>query len=271
MAFTTGPEGRISAAGASTDLGYLINTASKPYNASITLTAEVFDATGFASTAPISTNSIHGQNMWTGSFAGKFPQGSPASGHEGFIIFAAGYLEGAHSWTVSATAAALDHSGFASTPDTWKDFDPGLYSYSGSFLVRASDDTALGGIVSGAATFRINKESTNDNTLVASNILISNRSAPFDVNGVSVIQYDFVVDGVLSFDGDNALFDVDSAGTPDPMERPQKETITLRSDAAGNRTLSGSAFLTSWTIGATLGSPVEVSAGFQGTGALTDA
>lgn len=268
MAFTVSLEGLISGAGATTDFGYLLNTSSKPYSAAINVVAEALDGTGFASTAPISMEYLAGMREWSGSFAGKFPKASPASGHEGLVTFANGYVLGAHSWTITATATEHDHSAFASTPDPWKDFASGLYSYAGNFMVRADSATALGGITEGAATFRINTETANDNEL-SGTIILTGRSAPFEVNGTPVIQYDFVVKGVLSFDGDAAMFDVAAAGTPDPMERPQTETITLR--MSGSRNMSGSAFLTGWTIGASLGSPVEVSGTFRGTGELTDA
>jgi len=270
MAFTVGLEALISADGATTDFGYLLNTSTKPYSASVTLAGEALDGTGFASTAPIAMENLAGLREWSGTFAGKYPKAAPASGHEGFVTVAGGYVLGCHSWTITASATEHDHSGFSSTPPTWKDFASGLYSFSGNYIARASDATALGGIVQGAAVFRASKETTNDNE-IAGNILVTGRSSPFEVNGTPVIQYDFVGNGNMTFDGDSALFDVAAAGTPDPLVRPQTETITLRIDDGASRSLSGDAFLTGWTIGASLGSPVEVSGSFRGTGALTDA
>lgn len=268
MAFTAGLEALISAGSASTDFGYLLNTSSKPYSASVSLNSEALDITGFESTAPIAMSMTRGIAEWSGSFAGKFPQSAPASGHEGLVTFG-GYTSGMHGWSITATATEHDVTAFSTTPPAWKSFISGLYSFSGNFLTRVDTATALGGITSGAATFRTNTESSNDNTL-SGNILLTSRSAPFEVNGTPVIQYDFVATGNMSFDGDNALFNVASAGTPDPMTRPEIETITIRTAPGGSREMSGDAFLTSWTLGATIGSPVEVSGSFRGTGALTD-
>lgn len=272
MGYTVGLEALISAGAASTDLGYLLNTSTKPYSAAIVIAGESLDATGFASTAPIAMDNLAGIRDWSGTFAGKFPKAAPASGHEGLVTWTSGgYVLGAHSWTISATATEHEHTGFASTPPTWKAWASGLYGYTGNYLVRASDATALGGIESGEVAFRASHVSGGNDNILKGNIHLTGRSSPFEVNGTPVVQYDFAVDGNLTFDGDSALFDVAAAGTPDPMERPQVQAITLRVDDAGSRTLTGDAFLTGWTLGAALGSPVEVSGSFRGTGALTDA
>lgn len=268
MALTTiGLSGLISATG-STDMSFLIGTSTKPYAANIDLASEVFDSTGFASTAPIAISNIPGLKSWSGGFSGKFPQASPASGHEGLVTFANGYVLGCRGWSITATVQEFENTGQASTPPTWMDYIPGLYSFSGYFDVLIDDTTALATVgTSGAATFRLSTESTNDNEL-SGTIITNSRSTPIVVNDRPIVRYGFVVDGVISVDGDAPLFDVAVAGTPDPLVRPQSTAITVR--ANGDIDYTGNAFLTGWTVGSAIGSPVEVQATFRGTGALTD-
>lgn len=268
MALTTvGLQGLLSAAG-STDMSFLLGTAIKPYRANIDLAAEIFDSTGFGTTPPIAMNKIPGLKSWTGGFSGKFPKASPASGHEGLVTFSSGYVLGCHGWSITATAQSLLNTGFASTPPTWEEYLSGLYSFTGYFDVRIDDTTALSSVgTSGAATFRLTKESSNDNEL-AGTIITSGRGVPIEVGGQPVVRYSFEVDGNLTVDGDSPLFAVASAGTPDPLVRPASTAITLR--ANGDIDYTGNAFLTGWTVGAAIGSPTEVSGTFQGTGALTD-
>lgn len=269
MAFVEGLEGLLSAAG-STDLSYLIETSTKPYSANISVVRESFDSTGFGSTVPVAKGNISGLSEWSGSFVAKYPQASPASGHEGLVTFAGGYVLGCRGWSISATVTTHDETAFASTPPTWKDMAVGLYSFTGTFDVQVDDTTALAGMTSGVAEFRMSDD-TEDNVLVVSSpstIIITGRSAPFTVDGKSIVQYSFVVNGNLKADGTGSFFAVAITGTPDILTRPASTAITLR--ASGSRTYTGNAFATGWTIGAQIGSPVEATVNFIGTGALTD-
>ena len=268
MALTTvGLQGLLSASG-STDMSFLIGTAINPYRANIDLAIESFDDTGFASTAPVAVSKISGVKSWTGGFSGRFPKASPASGHEGLVTYASGYVLGCHGWGITASAQSLPNTGFASTPPTWHEYLSGLYSFTGFFDVRIDDTTALASVgTSGTATFRLSTESTNDNEL-SGTIITTGRSTPIEVGGVPVVRYTFDVDGNLSVDGDAPLFDVTAAGTPDPLVRPESTAITLR--ANGDIDYTGNAFLTGWSVNCAVGSIVDVSGTFQGTGALTD-
>ena len=271
MAFVNGLSGDLSATG-STDLSFLIESGVRPYQASIAVNREVLEGTGFGSTAPVAMDKIAGVKDWSGSFNARFPQTTPASGHEGLVTFANGYVLGCHSWSITASASEHEETGFSSTPPEWRDYSSGLYQFSGNWLVQVDDTTALAGLTdaagTGAASFRLNKETTNNNLFSASNIIVSGRSAPFEVNGKPVVQYDFTVDGMLQVDGDNPMFEVAVAGVPDDLVRPAATAITLR--AAGSRTYTGSAFATGWTVGASIGSPITTTVNFRGTGALTD-
>lgn len=268
MALTTiGLEGLLTATG-TTDLAFLIGTGTKPYRANIDIAVETFDSTGFDPTAPVAVSMIPGVKSWTGGFTGKFPKSSPASGHEGLVTFANGYVLGCRGWSISATAQLFENAAQASTPPQWYDYISGLYSFTGSYDVLVDDATPLATAgTSGAAEFRMSKETTNDNKF-SGTIITNSRSAPFEVNGRTIVRYGFVVSGNLSVDGDSPPFAVAAAGTADPLVRPAVTAINLR--ANGNIDYSGNAFLTGWTVGSQIGSPVEVSATFQGTGALTD-
>lgn len=266
MAFTTGLEGLLSSSDSGKDLHWLIETGTDPYSVNLNVTNESFDATAFASTAPIAMSKIGGLAAWTGQFNAKFPKTTKASGHEGLVTYANGYVLGCEAWSITATAQSFDSTSFASTPPTWREFLPGLYSFSGSFDVKIDDTTALVLPNSGDATFRLTKEATNDNVL-AGNIVITGMSPQITVGGKNVARYTFDVNGNLTTDGDSSFLEVSSPGTPLELVRPEVTAITAR--ASGSRTYSGNAFLTNWTVGASLGSPVEASASFQGTGALT--
>lgn len=268
MALTTvGLDGLLSAAG-STDMSFIIGTGIKPYRANIDLVIETFDNTGLANPSPVAVGKTPGVKSWTGGFSGRFPKASPASGHEGLVTYSSGYVLGCHGWGITASAQSWLNTGFAEPPPTWHEYLSGLYTFTGFFDVRIDDTTALSSVgTSGSATFRLSKESTNDNEL-SGTIITTSRGTPIEVGGIPVVRYTFDVDGNLSVDGDSPLFDVAVAGTPDALVRPQSTAITLT--ANGDIDYTGNAFLTGWSVNCAVGSIVDVSGTFRGTGALTD-
>jgi len=275
MAFVNGLQARITAAGATTDLGFFINTATKPYLASIDLGRAVADSTGFGSTPPEAMEMIAGINEWTGSFTAKYPKTAPAMGEEGLVTFANGYVLGANAWTMSAAITEHEETGFAPTPPAFRAWSPGLYTLTGSWTCQVDDGNALDGLTdaagTGAADFRLAYNGgTNSAILKAANIIVTGRSTPFEVNGKPLVTYSFVVDGVLQCIGANTLWSIASPTVAENITVPSAETITLRMDDAGDREMSGSAFCTGWTTGCAIGSPVEHQVNFRGTGALTD-
>jgi len=276
MAFVNGLQARITAAGATTDLGFFINTATKPYMASIDLNREVADSTGFGSTVPEAMEMIAGINDWSGSFTAKYPKAAPVMGHEGLVTFANGYVLGANAWTMSAAITEHEETAFSAAPPTFRSYSPGLYTVTGSWTCQVDDGNALDGLTdaagTGAADFRLAYNAgTNPAILKAANIIVTGRSSPFEVNGKPLVTYSFVVDGVLQCIGANTLWDIASATVAENITAPSAETITLRMDDAGDRTMVGSAFTTGWTTGCSLGAPVEHQVNFRGTGVLTDA
>lgn len=266
MAPTVGLTGLISSSDTGKPLHYLINSGTDPYSASLTITGESFDSTPFASTAPVAASNIAGLQSWSGSFSGRFPAGGAASGHLGNVTFSSGYATNVRGWTITASVPALDVTAQGSTAPTWMSYLPGLYSYTGSYECLVDDTTAISACTSGSATFRISTESTNDNEL-SGNIVVTGVAVNGQVGDRWSVTVSFVVSGNLSTDGDSSLFEVDSAGTPDPLATPEATTINIRVD--GSRDYEGDAFETGWTISSAIGSQVNVSVNFQGTGALT--
>lgn len=266
MAATTGLTGLISSSDTGKPLHYLINSGTDPYSAQLTIPTEVFDSTPFASTAPIAVSKISGLRSWNGSFGGRFPAGGAASGHLGNVTFASGYATNVRGFSITAAITALETTAFAGTPPTWMTFTPGLASYSGSYNALVDDTNAIVAGATGSATFRLSTESTNDNEL-AGTIIITNAQVTGQVGELWEVAYSFDVNGNLTTDGDSSLFNVDSAGTPDPLETPIATAITIR--AAGSRTYAGDAFETGWTVNTAIGGQTDVSVNFQGTGALT--
>lgn len=273
MAFQNGLQALITATGSSTDLGYFINSGSKPYQADVAVNVESFDSTGFATTPPVAMSNIGGIGDWSGSFTARFPQASPAAGQEGLVTFANGYVLGTQSWSMTATITEFDDTAFDTVPPSWRAFSPGLYSITGNWVCQYDDTTSVSSPVgaggSGAASFRMSYISAgNDNIVSCSNIVVTGRSLPFVVNGKTLVQYGFVVDGILQVDGDTPFWAVSVGGTPNDITPPTVEEIVLR--GASGKTHTGDAFTTGWTIGTAIGSGVEASVSFRGTGALVD-
>lgn len=242
------------------DLHRIINTTTDPYTCTINTTGEAFDVSAFESTSPVAKDMLQGIGVWTASFAGRYPKNAPIAGHEGSVVFANGYVLGTSAWSITLNAETYDDTAMASTPPTWRSFLPGEITGSGSFDVRIDDTTALTALTTGAATFRMNPATTTPNTL-AGTIIITGVSPTVARGARNVATYNFVFDGNITGAGDESLFAAGAMTTPDLTE------IVLR--AEGSRDYTGIGHWTSLTIGAAIGSPIEVSGTLQGSGALT--
>ena len=262
MAGTIGLTGLLSSDDADTskDLYRLLNTSTDPFSASLSVTGETFDVSAFESTAPVAKDMEGGLGAWTGQFSGRYPKNAPAIGHEGLVTFANGYVLGCSGWSITMNCESYDDTAFASTPPTWRTMIPGEISATGSFDVRIDDTTPLTLLTSGAATFRMNTEATDDNEL-SGTIIIDTLNPTISRGARNVATYNFVFDGNVTSAGDNALFAAGALATPDLTD------IVLRAKGAIDYT--GSAHWTSLTIGSQIGSPIEVSGSLQGSGALT--
>jgi len=268
MAGTTGLTGLLSVADTSTtavdqtgfDLHHLIGTSTDPFSCTINGGGESFPSPAFESTNPVAIDKIAGLSFWTATFSGRYPRNAPVAGHEGFVTYANGTVDGCTGWSMTLNAGTYPNTAQASTPPVWMGYLPGEYSGSGSFDGNIDDTTAVTLVTSGAATFRMNPATTVANTL-ACGILITGASPSVARGAKNKMAYTFDIDGNVTSAGDESLFNAGPLVTPDITE------IVLR--AAGSRTFTGLAFLTSLTISANIGSPIEVSGTLQGTGALT--
>ncbi len=269
MASTTGLTGLLSVADTSTgavdqtgfDLYHLIETATDPLECTINGTGESFPSVGFETgSVMVAKDQLQGLSAWTGSFTARYPRANPAVGHQGLVTFGNGYVVKCNGWTMTINAESYDDTGFASTPPTWREALPGQITATGSFTCAIDDTTAITLSTTGSATFRMNTESTDDNTLAGS-IVITGWSPVVRQGAKNIVTYNFTVNGNLTAAGDNTLFPAGALVTPDMTE------IVLR--AKGSRTYRGDAFWTSVTIGAQIGSPIQATVGFQGSGALT--
>jgi len=260
-----GLEGRLTSSTSGTDLDWLIGTAIKPSTCDISVTRESFADTGFAATPPIAVGAISGLDNWSGSFSGPFPKAAPASGHTGFVTFASGYAVNVTGWSLSASVQMERSTALADTPPTWDSFLPGLYSFTGSYDALIDGTTSIALPSTGAASFRISTEATNDNVL-AGNIVITGMAPGVNVSGKNIVKYTFTVNGNMTTVGDGSFLEPASASTATALIRPELTTIVLR--ASGSKTYTGGAYASGWTIGAAIGSPVVASVNFQGSGAL---
>ena len=242
------------------DLYRLIETSTDPFSCTINGTGEAFASVGFGTgSVQVAKDQLQGLGAWTGSFTARYPRGAPAVGHQGLATFGSGYTLGMTGWSLTINAEAYDDTAQASTPPTWRDFLAGQITATGSFDCSIDDTTAVTLNTAGAATFRMNTETTTDNTL-AGNIVITGFSPAVVQGQKNVMRYTFAVNGNLTSAGDNALF---AAGT---LATPTMTEIVLR--AKGDRDYTGDAFWTSVQIGAQIGSPITATVGFQGSGAL---
>lgn len=270
MTSTTGLTGLLSAPDASSDLvdqtGFdlyrILNTSTDPFSATINGTGEVFQSTGFdASTTPVVVDQLSGLGGWTASFQARYPRGTPKVGHEGLTTYAAGTVVKSTGWSLNFSCQPHPDTGQAIIPPKWMEFIPGQVSITGGSFDTAIDDAIAPTLnTSGPATFRTNIESGTDNTF-SGNIIITGWAPAVAVgSGRNVMRYTFVVDGNMTSAGDKSLFAAGTLTTPDITE------IVLR--AGGDRKFTGLAFWTSLSIGASIGSPIEVSGSLQGTGEL---
>ena len=241
------------------DLYRLLNTSTAPFSAGLNITAESFDVTAFASSL-VAVDKIQGLKGFTASFSGRYPRCTPKAGHEGLVTYSNGYTVGCRSWSITVNAGTEDDTALSSTPPEWMDSIPNLISASGTFEAVIDDTTAISLPNTGAATFRLNTESGDDNT-VAGNIGITGVSSTIALgNGRNLVTYTFDFDGNLTFAGDNSLF---AAGA---LTKPDLTEIVIKAD--NSRTYTGTTHWTSITMGAAIGSPIEVSGSLQGSGAL---
>ena len=271
MAATIGIEGLISVPDTSGgavdqtgfDLHHVLGSGVGPYSATLNESADSADTTEWASSVPVASTMTTGLKGWTMSVNGRFPGGNAKFGKCGQVTFANGYVLGSSAWAMALACGFADVTEFESSCPEYRAFLPGIISGSGSWTSLIDDTTAIAGTGdSGAAVFRLTKESSVDNTL-ACNIHSVQEAASIAVGSKNGVVYNYVVNGNVTAAGDSPLFNSGALVRPDVTE------VVLR--AAGSRTYTGMAFWTSIGISVALDGLIDISLTLQGTGAIVRA
>lgn len=239
------------------DLYRILNTSADPRRGTITMVAEIADASAFESSNPIAITNSAGIGSATGSFEALFPRDGAAWGDEGLVTFASGYTENISGYTLNLACQAYDDTGFASTPPSFRSFVPGEISWSGSYTANIDNATAhsLPG-TSGAATFRLNDD-TVDNSL-AGTIIVNSVDWNVQRGAKNTATVGFVGSGNITSAGTNPLFTAGALATPDATD------IVLR--AEGDVDWDGAAFWTGLSISVVIGQPITITGTLQCTG-----
>jgi len=243
-------------------LHHLVNTSTRPFAVSWSVTAPSQQITEFASTPPIVH--AHRQDLlsdWTATFNAFYPKTTPVSGHLGNVTFSNGTVNKVENFSLNFAQEELDDTGMASTPPVWREFQPGLWTITGSYRGRVDSVGAVSVGATGAATFRLSDDTT-DNT-VAGTIAITSVGKEIRIGQQVMIDYGFIFTGQATAAGSATLF---PAGT---LDEPEVTYITMRS--VGSRVDSGSCFVSGLSVSVAIGSPIEVTGSLRGTGALTPA
>ncbi len=245
------------------DLHHLVNDALAVFSVTPDSQEPEQDDTAFASSAPVSmAYRGDGLKTWTAAFEGRFPKGAVQSGHNGNVTFASGYVNKVQSFNLSLTCAEFDDTGMTSTPPTWAEFVPGLWSATGSYRARVDSATAVSQpSLNGSATFRL-ADLTSDATLAMA-IVVTGVSQAITVGQMTFVDYTFRVNGDITFAGTTPLLPAGTITTPDVTEVNIRKT--------GSRIATGSCFMTALNIAVAIGQSVTVSGTLRGTGALTEA
>jgi hypothetical protein len=244
-------------------LYHLVNTSTRPYGTGFSVNAPSQQTTGFATTAPL----IHSNRQdllsdWTASFTAYYPKTSPVSGHLGDVTFASGSIYKVESYSLNFAQEEMHDTGMASTSPTWREYQPGLWTVTGTMRMRV-DSTGTGAVVGarGSATFRLSDDDT-DNT-VAGSIALTSVSKDIRIGQQVFRDVGFIFEGQATSAGTSTML---PAGT---LDEPELTYVNIRS--TGSRIDSGFCFVSGLSVNVAIGQPIEVSGTLRGSGALTPA
>lgn len=247
----------------------LLETSTRPYAWSVTANMPAQDATGFAGTAPIvRTQRGDGLGDWSATSTAYFPKTAPLSGHVGNVVFAAGTDTCVESYSLDFQYESFDSTCMSVTPPTWRAFQVGLASATGSFRCKV-DVTELPTLVgqTGEATFRLTTATTPDNTIVG-HITINSANIVAQIGSLVTVDYSFTFNGQVTFAGGTA--GASSLLTAGNLTEPEDTEITMWIVDNSNG-YTGRCFLSGFSASVAIGSPVEIGLSIQGTGALATA
>lgn len=253
---------------AGTANGILIAGGALPAAYTLSIDADEFDQTGFASGGQSFMSYIKGLNSWTADITMRL--GIPQIGNKGLFdtASATGVLH-SRAWTMAIAATSKDVTVHNGSGVTWREFLPGLLSWGGT--VTAHADTAVGiptPASFSAVVFKLIENTSNDHTFTG-DIILKNANPVVQVGEAATVQY--------NYRGTSTLTAAGSTGTGVPatifaaaaIARPAVGSLVLTS--AASRTYTGDAFWTGVNINCAVDQPIEVTVSVQGTGALTAA
>lgn len=257
----------------------LVGSHNTPHMGDFALTGDVFDSTRFSTaTAPYAsyTRNTKGLRSISGSFT-SYVSVNPRVACTALVSNILNvnpnvvtYDTWVQEFTLSIKAAFVDTTLFTTNSANckeWRDFTPGIVSWSGSFKGFIDDGAALHGTLLDAqpastnlATFKI-----SDTKTLTGNIITTNVSSELNAREMLTYNADFVGDGALFTAGAaTELWSADTAATSPTIAKPANGTLTFQQ--ANGFPYSGEAFWTSLDITARPDAPLEIKVGWQGTG-----
>lgn len=257
MAASVGYSGLVTSWASNTQL---ISTGAAPASFTLTESADAFPATVMGASLLANSN-LKGLRSWTVGIEAIRP--TALTGHQATIAFAPGYVANCTAFDVSFNAAAFESTimGATDTTNRWKQFLPGLISWSGSYSCLVDDTTAT---VSPAGTSEPAAMTLTVSTGLsfAGSVFTTGATRSVNTQGISTIQYSFVGNGNVTVTGATLPFAAASS-----IAIPVAGSLVLT--AASGRTFTGSAFWNSVRMQTPVAGQITTSITAQGSGALT--
>jgi len=240
------------------------------------------DGATFSLSGPLADSSVDGDSFmakvaglysWTITAPFKFPGAAPQHGANpsGAYLTESGsglYLTNVKAFDITIAAgfgASTDDT--ATVGETYVQTE--LLGASGSFTCLVDGTAAVKAPGEGdTVVFKIGDETTNDDILQMT-VEVTGETITRQRGSVTEVQYTFESNGAIKVDGDNPLFPVSSAGTPENIPNPAFDTV--RVTHATGKYVEGSAAFQSIQISRETGSVIGGSVTLQGSGAVTHA
>ena len=259
MAAITGITGAVTS-WAGTQNTQLIATGSEPARFNLTIDADEFDTTTFATTG--SETSLKGLRSVTGEITMQLK--TAAIGNLGAVTFSAGYTTNLDEWELSVEGREFRSTAFA---DTAHAYIPGTYRWGGSFAGFLDGTTASTAPANSnepaTGTFKVREAGATDDTLSGSIFTTAaNVSAgPLEANRVA---YTFRGSGDLTQSTPSAGTTIFPTGA---VAGATSGSLVLT--ASTGRSFTFDAFWTRVTVRVSVGDTTTVSIAFRGTGDVT--
>lgn len=246
----------------------LISGGALPASYTLSIDADEFDQTGFASGGQDFMSYIKGLTSWAVDISMRL--GIPQIGSKG--LFDTGSATGvlySRAWTMAIATTAQDVTTHNGSGVTWREFLPGLLNWGGT--VNAFADSAAAIITPASfssVVFKLIENGSDDHTFTGA-IILTNSSAGVTIGERATVDYNYRGSSTLTAAG------ASGTGVPDPIfaaaavARPAVGSLVLTSTTS--RTYTGDAFWTGVNINCAVDQPIEVNVSVQGTSSLAAA